>query len=156
MGLNGVKLISHRGNIDGVNQERENNPTYIDTALNLGYDVEVDIRGSFYTKFYLGHDEPEYIITPSWLFERAERLWIHAKDIQALYSLTQQASNFNVFWHQEDSYTITTKGYIWTYPGQTLTPSSIFVMPEISEQLFSNNEIESCAGICSDFIKKYR
>ena len=151
-----MKLIAHRGNTDGAKPERENNPSYIDKAIEKGYNVEIDIRGSFYTKFYLGHDKPEYIITPSWLFERSEHLWIHAKDIQALYSLTQQASNFNVFWHQQDSYTITTKGYIWTYPGQTLTPSSILVMPEMSEQLFSDNDIKNCAGICSDFINKYR
>ena len=71
----------------GPNPEMENNPLYIDRALEKGYDVEVDIRGSFYTKFYLGHDEQQYMVSPEWLFERAGKLWLHAKDIQALHSL---------------------------------------------------------------------
>jgi len=149
-------LISHRGNTDGPNPEMENNPLYIDKALEQGYNVEIDIRGSFYTRFYLGHDEQQYMISPEWLFARASKLWIHAKDIQALHSLTQQASNFNVFWHQDDFYTITTKGFIWTYPGHTLTPESICVMPERFEGLYSQDELKNCAGICSDFVKKYK
>ena len=35
-------LISHRGNIDGKIVERENHPEYIDEAIALGYDVEID------------------------------------------------------------------------------------------------------------------
>ena len=157
-GLRGeeMTLIAHRGNISGPNPEMENNPLYIDRALEKGYDVEVDIRGSFYTKFYLGHDEQQYMVSPEWLFERAGKLWLHAKDIQALHSLTQQASNFNVFWHQEDFYTITTKGFIWTYPGHTLTPESVCVMPERFEGLYTTEQLNNCAGICTDFVEKYK
>ena len=67
-------LIAHRGNVSGPNPEMENNPLYIDRALEKGYDVEVDIRGSFYTKFYLGHDEQQYMVSPEWLFERAGKI----------------------------------------------------------------------------------
>ena len=151
-----VILIAHRGNVSGPNPEMENNPLYIDRALEKGYDVEVDIRGSFYTKFYLGHDEQQYMVSPEWLFERADKLWLHAKDIQALHSLTQQASNFNVFWHQEDFYTITTKGFIWTYPGHTLTPESVCVMPERVEGLYTTEQLSNCAGICTDFVERYK
>jgi hypothetical protein len=35
--------ISHRGNIDGKKPHLENNPTYIDEAIDLGYDVEIDL-----------------------------------------------------------------------------------------------------------------
>lgn len=151
-----VILIAHRGNVSGPNPEMENNPLYIDRALEKGYDVEVDIRGSFYTKFYLGHDEQQYMVSPEWLFERAGKLWLHAKDIQALHSLTQQASNFNVFWHQKDFYTMTTKGFIWTYPGHTLTPESVCVMPERFEDLYTTEQLNNCAGICTDFVEKYK
>ena len=50
-----MRLISHRGNINGRIRELENLPDYIDAAINLGYDVEVDLwlEGE---KFYLGHD----------------------------------------------------------------------------------------------------
>jgi len=36
-------LISHRGNINGRFEDWENKPEYINDALSLGYDVEVDI-----------------------------------------------------------------------------------------------------------------
>jgi hypothetical protein len=34
------------------------------------------------------------------------------------------------FWHQNDDFTLTSKNYIWTYPGQPYTASSVIVMPE--------------------------
>ena len=37
-------LISHRGNLNGIQKKRENSPTYINEALSKGYDVEVDVR----------------------------------------------------------------------------------------------------------------
>ena len=36
-------LIAHRGNISGIDDARENSPKYISEALNIGYDVEVDV-----------------------------------------------------------------------------------------------------------------
>ena len=38
-----MKLISHRGNLEGRKPELENNPEYIDEALSKGYDVEIDV-----------------------------------------------------------------------------------------------------------------
>jgi hypothetical protein len=38
-----MKLIAHRGNIDGIQREYENRPDYIDLALSKGYDVEIDL-----------------------------------------------------------------------------------------------------------------
>ena len=35
-------LISHRGNINGINK-MENNPNYLDKAMSLGYNVEIDV-----------------------------------------------------------------------------------------------------------------
>ena len=47
-----MKLISHRGNINGKQLDLENDPKYIENAIKQGYDVEVDI---WYTDgFYLG------------------------------------------------------------------------------------------------------
>ena len=37
-------LISHRGNINGIKKESENDPGYIDKAISNGFDVEVDVR----------------------------------------------------------------------------------------------------------------
>ena len=36
-------LISHRGNLKGINPQRENEPLYIVEALEKGFDVEIDV-----------------------------------------------------------------------------------------------------------------
>ena len=54
-------LISHRGNISGENPEKENHPEYIDKAISLGYDVEIDVWDDS-GKIVLGHDVPQYEI----------------------------------------------------------------------------------------------
>ena len=54
-----MKVISHRGNLRGPRPELENRPSYIDSAYQLGFDVEVDIR-FVNGEFWLGHDELQY------------------------------------------------------------------------------------------------
>ena len=38
-----MRIISHRGNLDGSNSSLENSPNYILRAIELGFDVEVDL-----------------------------------------------------------------------------------------------------------------
>ena len=40
-----MRLISHRGNINGIESVHENNPNYIENAIMLGFDVEIDMIG---------------------------------------------------------------------------------------------------------------
>jgi hypothetical protein len=151
-------FIAHRGNVFKTNIKRENSPEYIEEAIDLGFDVEIDIRiedGKIPPgEFFLGHDYPQYRVDLSWLIERKRNLWIHAKNIDALSWFLRSTIDWNVFWHQEDNYTITSNGYIWAYPGQRATSNTIIVMPEIT--FYSNDMIKSCAGICSDNINFYR
>jgi len=139
-------FISHRGNINGQKKELENNPDYILQALNLKYDVEIDVR-YLDNKWYLGHDFAQYNIDISFL--KNKNLWCHAKNLDALKNML--IHGINCFWHQEDNYTITSNGYIWTYPGNDLCEKSICVLPELEKQNFYKG-----AGICSDFIERYR
>ena len=139
-------LISHRGNIDGPNHDLENSPDYIETALSAGYDVEVDVWFEK-AKWYLGHDKPEYQVDEK-VFSHSQ-WWCHAKNIEALEGLMKLGAR--CFWHQEDDVTLTSDGYLWTYPGKQLTSKSICVMPE----RFKYDDL-NCAGICSDYISKYR
>ena len=37
-------FISHRGNLNGPDRDNENKQSYIEFALNKGFDVEIDIR----------------------------------------------------------------------------------------------------------------
>lgn len=150
-----MKLIAHRGNIDGPNSLKENHPDYIDEAIVKGYDVEIDIRYSvFDDSFYLGHDESQYIITLYWLAQRMNNLWIHCKNIDTLYYFSSKTGGYNYFWHQEDDFTLTSKGYIWTYPGKSYTPNSIVVMPEWKDLDWDQLKVMGCYGICSDYVSK--
>jgi hypothetical protein len=149
-----MKLIAHRGNIDGANPLQENRPEYIEEAIAEGYDVEIDIRyDTFDNNFYLGHDEPQYIVTPYWLAQHMDNLWIHCKNIDALNHFVSKTGGYNYFWHQEDDFTLTSKNYIWTYPGKSYTPRSVIVMPEwnMPVETFSDLRAFNCHGICSDY-----
>ncbi len=146
-----MKLISHRGNIFGRIDSFENKPDYIDIAISQCFDVEVDIW-FIENKLWLGHDEPIHLINIDWLRKNSNMLWIHCKNIDALYYLKKIDLDFNYFWHQNDDVTITSKGYFWTFPGKQLTENSIACMPEVSS--FSN--IDLGYGICSDFVGLYK
>jgi glycerophosphoryl diester phosphodiesterase len=149
-----MKIIAHRGNIDGPNPLTENHPDTIDSAIESGFDVEIDIRyDTLDGQFYLGHDDPQYIVSPYWLAQRMERLWIHCKNLDALYHFVNKTGGYNYFWHQTDDYTLTSKNYIWTYPGQPYTSSSIIVMPESSIRIEDLTDLVAynCYGICTDY-----
>ena len=76
-------LISHRGNIDGPNVELENSIEYIKKAIDLGYDVEIDVW--YHDKsLYLGHDGPSQLITEYSLYSMCDNLWIHCKNLGAI------------------------------------------------------------------------
>ena len=139
-------LISHRGNINGIQDDKENHPDYINQAIKKGFDVEIDVRFEN-NRFYLGHDFSQFEIKKNFLLN--EKLWCHAKTSEALNALNK--INAHYFWHEEDDYTITSKGFIWTYPGKKLFKESICVLPEKA-----NYKKISCQGICSDFIEKYK
>jgi hypothetical protein len=135
-------IISHRGNIEGPVPSEENKPEYIKRALSLGFNVEVDlwvIDG----KFMLGHDKPLYDIRYAFLFTGG--LWIHCKNIDALYMLLDTTIPY-YFFHQKDDVTVTSNGYIWTYPGKKLTSRSIAV---VTGKSFVG--IEKAYGVCTDY-----
>ena len=142
------KLISHRGNINGPDISIENHPTYIEKALNLGFDCEVDIW-VVNKELFLGHDEPMYKTTVDFLSKYAEYLWIHCKNFESLEYLNKIGEH-NYFWHQEDRFTITSKGYIWTYPGNIVGNNSVIVD---NEKKVSDYK---CYGVCSDYIEMYK
>jgi hypothetical protein len=146
-------LISHRGNINGKIEEYENYPPYIDSAIKLEYDVEIDVW-FINDEWWLGHDEPQHKISVDWLEERQDKLWIHCKNVEAVVELesgNKQYDGFNFFWHENDTLTLTSLSFIWVYPGKQPIKGSIAVMPEIY-----NEDVSQCYGVCSDYIEKYK
>ena len=144
-----MKFIAHRGNVDGPNPELENSPGYILSAIDLGYDVEIDVWRKD-DVWYLGHDEPQYETNTTFL--RNRHLWCHAKNLDAFKLLLDK--NIHCFWHQEDDYTLTSKGYIWAYPGKQLSEKSVCVMPETTSN--SLGSLLHVFGLCSDYVSRYK
>jgi hypothetical protein len=142
-------LISHRGNIDGKNINLENSPKYISNALEKGFDVEIDLWVNN-KKLYLGHDIPQYPISEEWIEEKQSRLWLHCKNIECMEFFLDNKNSYNYFWHEEDTMTLTSKGFIWAYPGKQPIKNSIAVLPE----MYKDN-ISHCLGICSDYLHNY-
>ena len=101
-------LISHRGNINGIQENKENEPEYINNAIKSGFDVEVDVRYRE-DKFFLGHDFDQYEVSKDFLINK--KIWCHAKTNITLSALHKIGAHY--FWHQEDDYTITSRGFIW-------------------------------------------
>ena len=139
-------LISHRGNITKINKQRENKKDYIDEALGKGFNVEIDIwfvDGNF----FLGHDRPVDKISIEYL--KNGKLWCHAKNFLALENMLD--NNIHCFFHNTDHYTLTSKNYIWAYPGIDGGKMTIAVKPE-----GKNLDLTKFSGICSDQIDKYK
>jgi hypothetical protein len=145
-------FIAHRGNVNGPSIF-ENSPRHIDEAISSGYEAEVDVWIGDDRSIYLGHDMPQYKIDAQFLEERRSVLWCHAKNVHALKWLVE--NDFNTFFHDIDDYTLTSKGYIWAFPGKALVKGSVCVMPEMAEDpsyLEKNKDV--IYAVCSDYAPK--
>jgi len=139
-----VKIIAHRGNIDGKEAKKENNPEYVLSAIISDFDVEIDVW-AVDNKWFLGHDFPQYRIDKDFF---TDRMWLHCKNIQAVEQL--QKTNLNWFWHENDLMTQTSKGYIWCYPG-TYIKDAITVHLNPPTQAYPK-----LYGICTDYTLLWR
>ena len=61
--------------------------------------------------------------------------------------------DIHCFWHQVDDYTITSKGYIWAYPGkETSGKNTVLLFPERYPKI----KFKSYDFICTDYVQKYK
>ena len=150
-----MKIISHRGNLQGPFSSNENSPGSIDHVLEFGFDCEVDFWVSSKNTLLLGHDFGEFEIPYVWLSERSSKLWIHCKNLEALEFLATCNTKFNFFWHQSDSHVLTSEKIIWSFPGQTVSQSAIAVLPENWESEPSAEQLIKAFGVCTDYPLKF-
>jgi hypothetical protein len=154
MWISTPKYISHRGNLNGRILSSENHPEYIIEALNKGFEVEIDLWVKD-KELYLGHDEPQYRIGAKFLDN--SNFWIHAKNVEALTFLSKNRERFNYFWHTFEPYVLTSKGYVWPYPGEALVANSVSVLPETVGKSYKDLHKQLwLVGICSDNIAEYK
>lgn len=143
-------LISHRGNLTGPDKSLENKPEYILKAISSGFDCEIDLWKSDEALF-IGHDNAQYKISSDFMLNNSKNLWIHCKNYDSILWCAKY-SMLNYFWHETDKITLTSKNFIWAYPGNQPIKDSIAVLPE----RFDENQLNQCKGICSDYIIEYK
>lgn len=145
-----IKLISHRGNIESINPYLENTQSYIQSAIDLGYDVEIDVR-RIDCDLFLGHDTPDQRAPLDWLLERKNNLWIHAKNFQALSYLIN--CDLRVFYHQKENHTIINNcNLIWSHELSEADKNSIIPLLSVNDLMNFNFITTDVYGICSDFV----
>ena len=140
------KIISHRGNLSGPSPSLENKPDYINTAIQKGLDVEVDVwlvNGSW----FLGHDKPVYEI--NYEFINSEKIWCHAKNLEAFNYMLKD--NIHCFWHQSDKCILTSRGFLWCYP-EVYLENGITVVIGKEQKIPKECKI---LGICTDYPVEY-
>ena len=135
-------LIAHRANLTGPNYATANTPEQIEKVLAKGLNCEVDVWKVF-DKFFLGHDEQRYKVSKKFL--KNKKLWCHAKNLAALESMLY--NNIHCFWHETDKFTVTSKGYIWTFPGEEVGDRSVIVHKDRDWKLKYD-----CYAVCTDYI----
>lgn len=150
-----MKVISHRGNLEGPNPERENNPEYINEACEKVGWVEVDLwvainKETKQPVLYLGHDMPQYRIHSEYLKTKGSKLYVHCKNFHALEFCKNYNMGVNYFFHDKDDFTLVSNGEIWMYPrDRSFNRQTIMALPERLKQPFEY--FHGLGGVCTDY-----
>lgn len=144
---NNLILVSHRGNLDGVQEDLENTPNYLQAALREGFAVAcevVAVHGAFLLPTKAGYYPLPYALLSN------PRMWFLAADgitLDALCAVNAHAVPACA------PVTLTSVHYLWCLPGADLTPRSIAVFPEYANSGWLDSA--EPAGVCSNEISRY-
>ena len=149
------RIIAHRALLSGPNGLLENTPNQINKVLTTTpYDVEIDVWLDEQTnRFYLGHDCASIPVPePQYQYLANPRFWIHAKNNAALFKLLQHLPHhIHIFTHDQDPATITSTRIPWIYPGQSMGPGAVIVMPERMPSAYTDKHYAESYAICTDY-----
>lgn len=134
--------------MSGPEVELENTPVHIDAAIAAGFDAEIDLWGK-QGGLFLGHDGPDHSVTMEWLEQRANSVWVHCKNAGAISAVGQ--SDLNWFYHNQDDYTLTSKGFLWAYPGREL-PQTKVVALHFGKDFNYNRSLYGAHAVCGDYV----
>lgn len=141
-------VISHLGNIDGRQPEKENTLPYIQQALKEGWHVCVDVafrNGGFLFPSASGN----YVAPPALLSK--QRVWCRAHDPETMDALCN--INAHCFLVSQNFISLTSSLFLWTLPGHALADRAIAVYPELAEPDWLANF--EPAGLCSNEPARY-
>jgi hypothetical protein len=155
-------VISHRGNINGPDKQRENTVSAIDEVIKMGHLCEVDVW-KMNDQLFLSHDLPDKDQKSTefdYFRARRSNLAIHCKNIEALQFFQgrheDSFNSFNYFWHENDRYTLTSYGWVWAYPGQNVNKNERGVAVAVMPEIVDNFKIDNFNAVCTDFVTKYK
>lgn len=141
-------IISHRCNLNGVEKNKENNPKYLNEYIEkypkLFFEIDV---WKVDNTLYFGHDEPRYKVSFKYM-KNLNNVIFHVKNLECLIFLSNY-TNCHYFFHKNDDYTLTSKGFIWPNIKNGSNPflndkKCIFLS-------FSKNKIKHFYHICTDY-----
>jgi len=155
-----LKVIAHRGLLNGPSSEKENNIKIILSNIkeypNIINELDIWIDSE---EIYVGHDYKKKIIEPKILYENSKNLILHIKGIKlisekSLNLFNNVLNNCHYFTHQEDDFVITNRGWIWSHPRNGFVKNTICVLPEEIESIdlaIKKNKFKNLHGICTDY-----
>lgn len=141
-------VISHLGNINGRQEERENTLSYIREALDAGWHVCVHVRycnGSFLLPHATG-----WAAAPPALLSK-QRVWCYTDDADSMDALC--GVNAHAFFASDSLPTLTTAQFVWTPPPHPLAVRSIAAFPELTDDSWLL--AAEPAGVCSNEPLRY-
>ena len=146
-----MRWILHRGNNNGP-MSIENDPKQIYDLICKNYEIEIDLWYND-NRFFLGHDWGQYEIHEYFLEHSG--LWIHCKDAKTFEYMNNHKKHLHYFYHTNEDYVLTSKGYIWCFIGKSPLENSVIVMPEKALDNYTWDTLVSknCI-ICSDYLEE--
>lgn len=150
-----MRLIAHRGNFDGQDDNRENTFIYLEEALAEGYDVEFDVRIRD-GQLYLGHNRADCGKVPNIEWLRDSRKWVHCKDMASFVALSKYP-DIQCFMHNDEPIAqIENSNKIWTHSRTILNPLQKEVAPNTYIVHESSDEYCGIAGIYGYNVSKFK
>lgn len=144
-------VISHRGNLTGPSSKENTLEAWkefceLKITKNVVTYCELDLWYHNGT-YWLGHDQPVQGIDSGLLWDMAI-VW-HCKNFAACKHLSWQSEG-HFFFHEDDPYTITSKGWVWAAPGQQVNESTVIVCKDLESTIKTVREGKAM-GVCTDY-----
>jgi hypothetical protein len=81
---------------------------------------------------------------------------VHAKNVEAINWLMRHkyaGGELRFFWHQNDTFTLTSNGRLWCYPSKAVFQNGINLMPELNG--LTKEDLYNVEGVCTDYPSMY-
>ncbi len=154
-----MKIISHRGNIDGPGSDCERDR--VEMAIDAGFYVELDVRRAF-NELMIGHDKLLYKLPVDWIRKPlADRFWFHAKDVATFNELG--ALGLRVFMHTDEPFAVVFPERLkWIHPVHNPVVYDRFTVKDVAVDVAGYPRLDvtsvthSPYAICTDWPNQWK